>query len=66
MHKLLLTCVNLEVLSLQFTENRPNLAEELQKEEVRVIRQEAVGMYEVAVLEAGSAAALKKWIDEHG
>ena len=34
--------------------------------EVRVIKQEAVGMYEVAVLEAGSAAALKRWIDAHG
>ncbi len=33
---------------------------------VRVLRQEAVGMYEVAVLEAGSAAALKRWIDDHG
>ena len=33
---------------------------------VRVLRREAVGMYEVAVLEAGSAAALKKWMDEHG
>jgi len=33
---------------------------------VNVVRQEAVGMYEVAVLEAGSAAALKKWIDDHG
>ncbi|MEC8338158.1 MAG: DUF2330 domain-containing protein [Planctomycetota bacterium] len=33
---------------------------------VRVIRQEAVGMYEVAVLEAGSAAALKKWMDQNG
>lgn len=33
---------------------------------VRVIRQEAVGMYEVAVLEAGSAAALKRWMDNHG
>ncbi len=33
---------------------------------VRVIREEAVGMYEVAVLAAGSAAALKKWMDEHG
>ena len=33
---------------------------------VRVLRQEAVGMYEVAVLEAGSAAALKKWMDQHG
>ena len=38
----------------------------LQKNEVRVVKEEAVGMYEVAVLEAGSAAALKKWVDEHG
>ncbi len=36
------------------------------KDEVRVIKQEAVGMYEVAVLEAGSAGALKKWMDQHG
>jgi hypothetical protein len=34
--------------------------------EVRVLKQEAVGMYEVAVLEAGSAAALKRWMDDHG
>ncbi len=33
---------------------------------VRVLREEAVGMYEVAVLEAGSAAALKRWMDDHG
>ena len=38
----------------------------LKYDTVRVVRQEAVGMYEVAVLEAGSAAALKKWMDEHG
>ncbi|MDH3719033.1 MAG: DUF2330 domain-containing protein, partial [Planctomycetota bacterium] len=36
------------------------------REEVRVLRQEAVGMYEVAVLEAGSAAALRRWMDQHG
>jgi len=36
------------------------------KEEVKVLKQEAVGMYEVAVLEAGSAAALKRWMDDHG
>ncbi len=35
------------------------------KDEVLVIRQEAVGMYEVAVLAAGSAAALKRWMDDH-
>jgi len=36
------------------------------KKEVVVLKQEAVGMYEVAVLEAGSAAALKRWMDKHG
>jgi hypothetical protein len=39
---------------------------QLLREEVRVLKQEAVGMYEVAVLEAGSAAALKRWMDDHG
>ncbi|MBW3540766.1 MAG: DUF2330 domain-containing protein [Planctomycetes bacterium] len=38
----------------------------LGRDEVRVVKEEAVGMYEVAVLEAGSAAALNKWMDEHG
>ena len=33
---------------------------------VRVVKEEAVGMYEVAVLDAGSAKALKKWMDDHG
>jgi hypothetical protein len=37
----------------------------LMRDEVRVLREEAVGMYEVAVLEAGSAAALKRWMDDH-
>jgi hypothetical protein len=37
----------------------------LRRDEVRVISEEAVGMYEVAVLEAGSAAALKRWMDDH-
>ena len=36
----------------------------LAKETVRVLRKEAVGMYEVVVLEAGSAAALKKWVEQ--
>ena len=36
------------------------------KDEVKVLKEEAVGMYEVAVLEAGSAAALKLWMDQHG
>jgi hypothetical protein len=38
----------------------------LKFDDVRVLRQEAVGMYEVAVLEAGSASALKRWMDDHG
>lgn len=33
---------------------------------VRVLKTEAVGMYEVAVLAAGSAKALKVWMDDHG
>lgn len=35
-------------------------------DEVKVLKQEAVGMYEVVVLAAGSANALKRWMDEHG
>ena len=31
-----------------------------------VLKKEAVGMYEVAVLATGSADALKKWLDDHG
>jgi hypothetical protein len=34
--------------------------------QVKVLRQEAVGMYEVAVLAAGSSQALKRWMDQHG
>lgn len=43
-------------------------AEEDDRDEDRVVvlKEEAVGMYEVAVLEAGSAGALKRWMDEHG
>ena len=37
---------------------------ELAEDEVKVISREALGMYEVAVLEAGSARALKAWMDE--
>ena len=36
------------------------------KKKVKVLKQEAVGMYEVAVLEAGSADALKLWMDQNG
>lgn len=38
----------------------------IRRKAVRVLREEAVGMYEVAVLEAGSAKALKRWMDQHG
>lgn len=38
---------------------------ELRKDKVVVLKEEAVGMYEVAVLAAGSADALKKWMDQH-
>ena len=36
------------------------------RQDLRVIKEEAVGMYQVAVLEAGSANALKKWMDDNG
>ncbi|MFQ5733515.1 MAG: DUF2330 domain-containing protein, partial [Planctomycetaceae bacterium] len=45
---------------------RKNRGLEVEEKQVRVVKQEAVGMYEVAVLEAGSAKALKKWMDDHG
>ena len=41
-------------------------AESLKKNQVKVVKQEAVGMYEVAVLEAGSANALKIWLQKNG
>ncbi len=33
---------------------------------VEVLKQEAVGMYDVAVLQAGSAESLKRWMDANG
>ena len=44
------------------SEPEPNLS----YNEIRVLKEEAVGMYQVAVLEAGSADALKKWMDKNG
>jgi hypothetical protein len=35
-------------------------------DEVRVVRQEAVGMYEVAVLAAGGSKALQTWMNDNG
>ena len=40
--------------------------EKLAYDEVKVLKREAVGMYEVATLAAGSAKALNRWMDEHG
>ena len=39
---------------------------EAERDRVVVHKQEAVGMYEVAVLSAGSAQALKRWMDDNG
>ena len=43
----------------------PAPAAPVDRDEVRVLNREAVGMYEVAVLEAGSPKALKRWMDDH-
>lgn len=40
--------------------------ESLKFDEVRVVRQEAVGMYEVAVLAAGGSKALQTWMTDNG
>lgn len=45
---------------------KPTMAPSLRINEVRVLSQEAIGMYQVAVLEAGSAKALKRWMDRNG
>ncbi len=39
---------------------------DLAPDAVRVVREEAVGMYQAAVLEAGSAQAMQRWMDENG
>ena len=36
------------------------------KKRVQVLKQEAVGMYEVAVLKAGGTEALQLWMEDHG
>ena len=38
---------------------------DLEKDEVKVLKEEAVGMYEVAVLAAGSSKALSQWMSDH-
>ncbi len=44
----------------------PTAEEPLAIDQVRVLREEAVGMYQVAVLEAGSPAALEAWMGDNG
>ena len=44
---------------------RPKTEQSLRFDEVKVVKQEAVGMYEVAVLAAGSPKALKRWMDDN-
>ncbi|MEM7474189.1 MAG: DUF2330 domain-containing protein [Planctomycetota bacterium] len=39
---------------------------ELLAKETRVLKEEAVGMYDVAVLQAGSSRALERWMTENG
>jgi hypothetical protein len=60
------------VLTKEFLQTIPTgrsyqtaLGASVRKDEVRVVREEAVGMYEVAVLAAGSSTALQRWMDEH-
>ncbi|MFT3839323.1 MAG: DUF2330 domain-containing protein [Myxococcaceae bacterium] len=45
---------------------KPADEQPLAYDQVKVINQEAVGMYEVATLAAGSADALKRWMEQHG
>ena len=40
--------------------------QELETNEVKVLKEEAVGMYEVATLAAGSSESLKRWMDDNG
>ena len=48
------------------TESAPAREAPLAIDEVRVLSEEAVGMYQVAVLEAGSPRALQVWMDDNG
>lgn len=54
-----------ELASTRSTSKMASAGLELRRDEVRVVNQEAVGMYEVAVLEAGSADALSLWMAQH-
>jgi hypothetical protein len=52
--------------SMAKKKSKPRQEEGLKFDEVRVLKQEAVGMYEIAVLEAGSPKALNRWMEDHG
>jgi hypothetical protein len=58
--------IEMEMDSVQGALAGATREEPLRINEVKVLHQEAVGMYEVTVLAAGSAQALQKWMDEHG
>lgn len=45
---------------------RPTDDADLSFDTVKVVKREAVGMYDVAVLAAGSSQALSRWMDDHG
>ena len=45
---------------------QPEMEQGLAYNEVKVISEEAVGMYQVAVLEAGSPRALSAWMEDNG
>jgi hypothetical protein len=46
-------------------DDRASRGMELARDEVRVVKEEAIGMYEVAVLAAGSAKALDRWMTDN-
>ena len=54
-------CCDMEALGY----SESNLQFKARRREVTVLKQEAVGMYEVAVLDAGSVQALQGWMDDH-
>lgn len=56
-----------EMLMDDMVPSSPAPAEEqsLRIDEVKVLKKEAVGMYEIAVLAAGSAKALERWMKDH-
>ena len=56
----------LEDMTVKMEASTFSAEESLAFDEVRVLNQEAVGMYQVAVLEAGSSKALARWMKDNG